>query len=254
VYIRGAMIRALLPHIEEHAEVRAAISTQIRAAITDVASALTELNQTLDAHRYSLLSERGGYADLYHLPIRVSHVLGWIGFITISQDAVGIVAMPSITLRRLVGKVLKTYGNSVVALGDDQAAHFLSFLVAAKATDWIDEAEEVTGRLYFDFNENMGRVLVNAPLAADILDYLILRAERPLECQGSFLQSPSELFSVILLGAAMLRLDDAIDDSLIQLDHTHFAFYVPESYGEFWQESMETGRSVVSQLGHAVWT
>ncbi len=108
------------------------------------------------------------------------------------------------------------------------------------------------GRLYFDFNENYGRVLIDEPKPGDIVDYLLLKGAKPFDSDESFLQNPSELFAVILMGAVMFGLDDALDDSLVQLDRSHFSFYIPSSYQEFYRESMEEGMTLIYQLGHAI--
>ena len=99
-----------------------------------------------------------------------------------------------------------------MALGDDQASSYLVFLTQCKAVGWTEEAEEVIGRLYLDFNENLCRVLGNNPAPIDILDYIMLKAAAPLSTDVKFLQSPSEILSVILVGAALFDLDDALDE------------------------------------------
>ena len=104
------------------------------------------------------------------------------------------------------------------------------------------------------FNENYGRVITNCPAAIEIIDYLLVKDSKPLEFGAPFIQNPSELFPVILIGAVLFELDDVIDDTLIQLDHTQFAFYVPDSFKEFWQDQMDSGRSIVFQLGHGIWS
>jgi hypothetical protein len=50
----------------------------------------------------------------------------------------------------------------------------------------------------------------------------------------------------------MFDLDDAIDPSLIQLDHSNFSFYIPLSYGQFGEPIMEDGQSMIFQFGHAL--
>ncbi|MEQ1718597.1 MAG: caspase family protein [Hyphomicrobium sp.] len=254
VQVRAAMIRALMPHISKDDNIRAAIDMQVDAVVTAVRAALKELSQTIDADRYALLSRCGGYSDLYYLPIRVAQVLGWIGFLSLTEQSYGFSSNAALNLKELSSKILNIYGNSIVTVGEDQAPHFLTFLVASKASGWVEQGEEVVGRLYLNFNENLGRVLPNDPPPSDIFEYLILRIAQPPDCTASFLQSPSELFSVVLLGASMFNLDEEIDSSLIQLDHTHFVFYVPDTYSDFWQGTMETGRNIVSQLGHRVWS
>lgn len=250
--IRAAMVRALMSHIGEGGDVRNAIAAQLDLIVREAGACLDDLECEIDEKKYRLLSARGGLSDLYYFPLRVSQILGWVGFLLMAYDSgIGEEAQTA-ELKDLVRKILSGYGNSIVAIGDDQSPYFLSFLAASKLHGLMEEAQEVIGRLYLDFNENFGRVLVNEPTATEIIDCLLSRDDKPWELDASFIQNPCELFSVIMLGAALFELDDVIDDSLIQLDRTHFAFYVPQSFGEFWQKRMETGRTVVFQLGHGL--
>ena len=41
-------------------------------------------------------------------------------------------------------------------------------------------------------------------------------------------------------------------NSLIEVDHAYFSFYVPNSYEEFWRDDMQGGNTLVFQVGH--WT
>jgi hypothetical protein len=141
----------------------------------------------------------------------------------------------------------------LVAVGEDQAPGVFLFFAGCKKLAWVNEAEEVAGRLYQDISDHFGRVLINDPESADVIDYLEVRRENPIEKDAPFLQKPSELLSVILLGAAAFELDEAIDESLIELDHQGFAFFVPSSYLSFYQTRMEDGLSIVFQVGQNVW-
>ena len=86
VQVHAVMVRALLTHIDCGQEVRKAISVQLDAAFTEATAALNELEHEFDGHKYCLLSLRGGYTDLYYLPLRLSQVLGWVGFLLCSQQ------------------------------------------------------------------------------------------------------------------------------------------------------------------------
>ena len=247
---RAMMVRALLAH-RHILQSRKAIAAHLSLLYAEAHQVLAQLEDQLETDHYGLLG-RGGLADLYYLPVRLARILGWVGLLMqISVLAVR-GAPPLAQLRELVGSLLRKYGNSMVAVGEDQASALLLFLAQCKRHGWIDEAEEVVGRLYYDFNENYGRVLINEPSATDIVDYLLVKNDRPLNLQASYVQAPSELFSVILMGAAMFDLDVEIDFTLIQIDHAAFSFYIPSSYIEFWREDMETGMTIVFQLGHGL--
>jgi len=247
---RAMMVRALLAH--RHIPLsRKAIEAHLQLVYAEAHQALTHLQDQLEAERYGLLG-RGGLADLYYLPLRLSRILGWIGFLMQVCTAEAPSAPSLARLRALASSLLERYGNSIVVVGEDQASALLLFLTQCEKHGWIDEAEEIVGRLYYDFNENYGRVLINDPPAADIVDYLLTKDDKPFDLDVSYVQTPSELFAVILIGAAMFDLDNELDFSLIQIDHTAFCFYVPGSYAEFWQEELETGLTIVFQLGHGL--
>jgi hypothetical protein len=247
---RASMVRALLAH-RHIPQSREAIGAHLRLVYADVHRALACLQDQLVTDRYGLVG-RAGLADLYYLPVRLARILGWIGLLMQASPATATSA-PSLTqLRELTGRLLRQYGNSIVAVGEDQASAILLFIAQCKRHNWIDEGEEIVGRLYYDFNENYGRVLINEPSATDIVDYLLAKNDKPFDLHASYVQSPSELFAVILVGAAMFDLDDVMDWSLIQIDHTAFSFYIPRSYADFWQEDMATGLTIVFQLGHGL--
>lgn len=252
VQVKLAMIRSLMPLRGVVADARAAIESLCTQVTSDAAEILVRLSRQLSTDKYTVLSDRGGLADLYFLPLRVSQLLGWIGLVINSE----IEAAPSSKylseLRELSQKLLLHYGNSLVAVGEDQAPHLLSFLCACRRAGWQNEGEEVVGRLYFDFNENFGRVLVNDPSANDVVDYLFVRKEGPIEFDGTFVQNPSEFLTVIMIGAALFELDDVIDQTLIQLDHSHFSVYVPASYNEFYLDRMSDGQTLIPKIGGEV--
>lgn len=254
--VHAAMVRALMPHHAQPEGLKA-LEAQLELIKHSALAAVGELDEAMERENYHLVAP-GALPDLYHLPRRISSILGWIGYLllVLSENA----QAEREALKNVTHRILADYGQTIVAVCDDQAAPLLLFLAQCKVRGWIEEGEEVVGRLYFDFNRHHGRVLIEDPPVSDILDYLILRHENPWEAEADFLQNPSELFSVILVCAALFDLDDAIDTSLIQIDRSNFSFYVPSSYEEFWHECMESGEALIFQLGHAlkpgygVWT
>lgn len=254
--VHAAMARALMPHHAQQ-EGLEALEAQLELIKGSALAAVGELYEAMEREKYHLVAP-GALQDLYHLPRRTSFILGWVGYLLLVLPETAQAERE--TLKGVTRRILAVYGQTIVAVCDDQAAPLLIFLAQCKVRGWIEEGEEIVGRLYFDFNHHHGRVLIEDAPASDVLDYLILRHENPFEAEAEFLQNPSELFSVILVCAALFDLADAIDTSLIQIDHTHFSFYVPSSYEEFWQDCMESGEALIFQLGHAlkpgygVWT
>lgn len=249
--LRSAVIQALLPQVDKQMGAREALQSQIAKFLSELEDGLRQLGDALDRDRYTLLSRPGGPADLYYLPLRLAEVLGTIGLVLLMRDVA-----PEDTgwLHAITKKLLTLYGESIVAVGEDQAPGLFLFFAGCKKATWVDEAEEVAGHLYRDISDHFGRVLINDPEPTDVIDYLELRRENPIEKDAPFLQKPSELLSVILLGAAAFELDEAIDEGLIELDHQGFAFFVPSTYQSFYQTRMEDGLSIVFRVGQNVWS
>lgn len=251
IELRSAVIQALLPQVDKQMGAREALQSQLAKFLSELEDALRQLGGALDGDRYTLLSRPGGPADLYYLPLRLAEVLGTIGLVVLMRDDA---TEDTTWLHSITRKLLGLYGESIVAVGEDQAPGLFLFFAGCKKATWADEAEEVAGRLYQDISDHFGRVLINDPEPTDVIDYLELRRENPIEKDAPFLQKPSELLSVILIGAAAFELDEAIDESLIELDHQGFAFFVPSSYQSFYQTRMEDGLSIVFQVGQNVWS
>lgn len=248
--VHAAMIHALLPH-QALVEGRVALETQLDLVATSALDDLIGLESTMSTEKYHLVGP-GALPDLYYLPKRISMLLGWIGYLLLVASRKSVVAKGVETLRRVSNAILAAYGNSIVCVSDEQAPPILLFLSQCKVHGWVSEAEEIIGRLYLDFNTHYGRIIIDNPSPSEIVDFLLLRQNNPPESEAEFLQNPTELLSVILVGAAMFDLDDAIDASLVQIDHSNFCFYIPSIYEEFCHSTMEDGQSIIFQLGHAL--
>ena len=244
------MIHALLPH-QALAEGRDALEAQLDLVATSALDVLIDLESALSVEKYHLVGP-GALPDLYYLPKRLSILLGWIGYLLLVASRKSLAENGVETLRRVSNTILTAYGNSIVAVSDEQAPPLLLFLSQCKVHGWVSEAEEVIGRLYLDFNTHYGRILIEDPSPSEIVEFLLLRQDNQPDSEVEFFQNPTELFSVILVCAAMFDLDDAIDTSLIQLDHSSFCFYIPSTYGDFCQSTLEGGQSVIFQLGHGL--
>jgi hypothetical protein len=257
VLVRARMLRSILSQ-HDTCDVVPALRAHIIRLQNELNTALLEVNRGLLDYRYGLIG-RGLISPFYLLPIRVTQLLGWIGFCLYADALKGADGPTVEILRAIAQRLLWHYGNSIVAISEDQAAPLLLFLTHCARLSWRDEGEELVGRLYSDFNKHYGRVLINAPKVDDVLNYFLLRLKNPHEASEGYLQTPTDMFSVILIGAAMFDLDDAIDPTLIQLDHASFAFYVPDSYKDFWQDDIVEGDTFILQLGdelqpgHGVW-
>ena len=207
------------------------------------------LDQELTKDRFRLLSSEL-LADLFFLPLRVSDLLGRIGWLLLSDKLVAEdLAFLDTFLRRLLG----TYGNSVLAVSDEQGGPTLVFLAGCVHRGWTDVAEEVIGRLIYDLIANSARVarhFVNGTEALRVLDQ---RYSVPAEFDGDLYQQPSDLVSVVIICAALLRLDEAIDHSLILIDHTPINVLAPNKVAEIGSVGPISGKNIGLNIGHGVW-
>lgn len=171
--VLGVYLGQLLRFAEHPGAAHRLTTLRDRAATADLA-ALHKLDHQLREYRYRLLST-DSLADLYFLPIRVADVLGRIGASLLLDD------MPDSEvefLAALTRNILEFYGNSIVALSEEQAAPLAVFITVAWNRGWIDVAEEVIGRLYNDTIENFGRVARHFWMAKKLSRFLMSAISR----------------------------------------------------------------------------
>ncbi|KRP94187.1 hypothetical protein AOQ72_23445 [Bradyrhizobium yuanmingense] len=211
--------------------------------------AILRLNQALDSDRNALLD--AGFSDLYELPIRISDIFGYCALLLIGQRT------PSIQISNLVyevaEKILRRYGNSVVALTDDQATGYLLFLEICRTNNWAALGEEIAGRLYHDLHRNFARC-ADYSLSAD-KQFIVLgeRYENSYALTREIYSGPSDLTTVILSFCAILNLDEAIDDTLIEIDHTPVNYFIPTRVEQLGLCRDIEGTNYTLMLGHDFW-
>jgi hypothetical protein len=118
---------------------------------------------------------------------------------------------------------------------------------------WIDVAEEVVGRLFHDLVENS--VLIARPFleGTHALRFLERRYAVPAAFDGKLHQQPSDLASVVVICASLLHLDEAIDGSLILIDHTPLNVFAPERVSDLGTVGPIKGKNIGLNIGHGVW-
>ncbi|UPK26238.1 caspase family protein [Bradyrhizobium sp. 195] len=211
--------------------------------------ALLRLNEALDADRNALLD--AGFSDLYELPIRISDIFGYCALFLMGQRT------PSIQLSNLVfdtaEKILQRYGNSVVALTDEQATGYLLFLETCRANKWTNLGEEIAGRLYHDLHENFARCADYSLNAESQFRVIGERYKESYTLTRDVYSAPSDLTTVIVSFCALLNLDEAIDETLIEIDHTPINYFVPTQIEQFGLCGDMEGTNYTLALGHDFW-
>jgi hypothetical protein len=212
--------------------------------------ALSVLDEAMKLDRNALLVDT--ISDFYELPIRISDIFGQCALFISSQDHpcesdVGLV-------RKIIEKILQRYGNSVLALSDDQATGYLLALELCRRYSWIETSEEIIGRLYHDLHKNFGRVGDYALNAERRYTLLSERYVHSLNMTRDLYSAPSDLTTVILSFSALSLLDDVIDPTLIEIDHTNINFFVPDGFASFGLNAAIPGNNITLTLGHDFWS
>jgi hypothetical protein len=211
--------------------------------------ALSKLYESLNVDRNALLV--GGFSDLYELPIRISDIFGQCALLFFSQRDIS--ESDSTLIFTVVKRVLDRYGNSVLALTDDQATGYLLFLEMCRRAHWSDFSEEVIGRLYHDLHKNFARCGAHALDAKEQYELLKERyRDSPSIARGLY-NFPSDLTSVILSFSALNSLDEFVDFTLIDIDHTTINYFVPDRFDRFGLTDGLRGTNYTLTLGRDFW-
>jgi hypothetical protein len=191
--------------------------------------ALLKLKEALAFDRNALLIST--ISDLYELPIRISDIFGQCALFYFSQENISIADLDLI--RSVTAAILGRYGNAVLALTDDQATGYLLFLEMCRRNRWTEFSEEVSGRLYYDLHKNFARCGAYSLNAEKRFALLAQRYRDSLSITRDLYNLPSDLTTVILSFSALGHLDEAIDFSLIEIDHTSINYFVPDRFTQF---------------------
>ncbi|PZU90246.1 MAG: hypothetical protein DI527_14705 [Chelatococcus sp.] len=212
-------------------------------------TALYALNDQLENHCFRLIAPES-LADLFYLPLRVSDVLGRIGFLLLRTD---LDPEDVSFLKSITKKLLDIYGNAIRAVSDEQAAPIAIFVSAAHQRGWVDESEEVIGRLYNDLTHASARVARHFLGGQQALRFLDERYELPGSFDDDIHQHPSDLATATLVLASLLKLDETVDRSMILLDHTSLNVLIPDEVSSLGNSGRVPGKNFGLTTGHGVW-
>ncbi|WP_334655833.1 hypothetical protein [Sphingomonas panaciterrae] len=252
IEVRAACAVALLPYLGSP-EVDQEVEAMSAAVARLVNSVLTDIVTSIDEFKFALTND--GLVELYRLPIKLTRLLGWAGYVFHTCVAVGEADDSARSLlANLSARLFKTYALSLVSMNDEQAAHAAIVLTAMSASGLKEEGEQLVGHLFLSAIMCGGR-LANRFIEPDkTLAYLLARHRGTLEKQLDLVAQPTELVAVLLRAAPLFDLADEFDESLIHLDHLSINAYLPDNYLEFGARRIEAGINATFQIGHTVWT
>lgn len=251
IEVRATCVVALL-HYTDDASVREYVAWACAEIGMLVEQALAGVSHGIAAYRFALVT--GGMSDLYHLPIRLSKLLGWAGFAVHARRIGSQDLSPAADrLTELLAWIDETYSLSLVSMSDCQAPYSMSVLTAAAALGLQDEGERLLGHLFSSAVACRGLVARADLDPSRALDYLMARGSDEAPAVELVAQ-PTELVLTLLRASRLFDLVDEFDAALEHLDHLALNAYLPEDYREFGAEHISGGVNAVFQMGHDIWT
>lgn len=252
IEVRAVCAIALLPFSDEP-KVIEILGVQSIEIAELVELAIGNVIDAVDAYRYALVT--GGLGDLYHLPIRLSKLMGWAGFAVHARRVMGLNAdVAASRLASLLNRIFDTYSLSLVAMSDCQTPYILSAITACAELGLRDAAERVLGYMFASTVACGGRVARSDLDASKILDYLIARGNQPAQLAIETIAQPTELVLALLRLSRLFDLAEEFDTSLSALDHLALNAYLADNYEQFGQEYIMGGTNAVFLVGHDFWT
>lgn len=252
IEVRAACVVALLPH-SESTDVRAFLDQTSRELANSVMAALQEIETALQEDRFTLLN--GGLSELYFLPLRLTRILGWAGFVAHQrlQSEANLEEISEL-LKSLMALFLEHYGLSLVAMSDAQAPPLALAITSVAELGLRDEAEQLLGHLFTSFVSCEGR-----PARADIdpkkiLTYLNAREHRLLRTTLDLVAQPTELGSVLIRSAHLLGVDEMFDEVLHELDHLALNAFIATDFRQFGDDMITDGGNATYMIGQDIWT
>jgi hypothetical protein len=251
IEVRAACVVALLPFSYD-AKVRSYSHVCCEQIGLLVESAIGAVTAGISAYRYAIVT--GGLWDLYHLPIRLSKLLGWAGFAAHVRISAGSERRPvEDMMSDLFAWVLEVYSLSLVSMSDSQAPYVLTAATAAAELGLREQGERLLSHLYSSIIECGGKI-AHADLDPDkALNYLISRHQRKAQ-STKLVAQPTELVTTVLRAARLFDLVDDFDISLKMIDHLQINAYLPADYSEFGVEHIPNGFNAMFHIGHDVWS
>lgn len=254
VEVRATRIAALLDYVTPSGAVEAKLVEECVSLSNTVKLALEELGDSLAAENYALLSPGAALSDLFHLPIRITKLLGWMGAAWhIDQRLGSATAFPVQRVEQIADAILEHYTGAITAMSDIQAAYVVAGIPALETMGLGIQGEQMLSLLFSSLVTAKGAVADGALAADEILTYLVLRAAGELEERPRLLARPGELATALLKLATRFDLADVFDESMATLDHLPVGAFVTRDYAAFGKRYIEDGQNHTMQIGQDIW-
>lgn len=244
---------ALLPLIETNASAKATAERLLKATYNEAFVALEALSIMIKDKPLCLIT--GASADYFYLPIRITRVMAWIGYLFIAEVNVE----PLLRDRRaflygLQQDIFTLYSTALTAMSDLQAPYLAITARHFLNANMTDELEELLGYFLNSLARDKGIVASNHLDGESAFEFLFRRATGKLKPGCEFIAQPSELIAVCMRLAALAGLSDLFDFMAVDLDHIVANVFVPDNWRDFGDEAIEHGVNHSFQIGHGIWT
>jgi hypothetical protein len=220
--------------------------------VDEINNAVKETADLIDDNRFRIAY--GGPAAIYHLPLRLTKLLGWCGAANqISAELARGNLFDADAAARLTNNIVEQYIGSLVAMNDLQAPFLLTFFKACLDQAKTDWAESVAGSIFHSLVSIRGQIAAPSIPSEKAFEYILRRSQDRFTDAYNLVARPSETLSVLLMASDMFSLEGVIDPYLHALDHVSFNLFIPQDYSEFSEVTVERGVNHTFQIGHGIW-
>jgi hypothetical protein len=241
------LMQSLLP-LAGSAAVKAIFDLHASRLVRRAIERLAFLKGQLLIEPRTLVRGKSSFGALFFLPVRISLLLGWIGF---CADRTTDETIRS-ELRQLSELIITNYSNSLVAIDDRQAPGIFCFLISAIKLGWNDHASTVLSKTFANVLRTNGQIAKQNSTARERLHYLLHRYD------GTKLvgitQKPTELVFSLLAFGAIVGKDGVWDPHLAKIDHLSINAFIASFPMHFGDETMIDGRNVSMVIGEQFFT
>jgi hypothetical protein len=243
----------ILSPLTHHDSVRENILTVLEEILHNNTNFWSKLELDLDAGREPLCSNYHPHAELFHLPLRITKILGWLGWEIIAETLVPSLRKQDNQQRfRVASKLAAIYSAALAAVSDEQAPFLYLFSKACMMNHQEELLCPIVSAIYGSLSERKGNIINSNADAKRIFSYLqSLNSNIPTDALWRP-ANPMSLLTVLLLSGNDLGLSSSW--SLRDLDRTSAGFYIPSDYVHFSEPVMQDGTNFIRRVGYDFWT
>lgn len=243
-------IASLLPFVNSDDEAEGTISGLCRTLSQLLQGTLEEVYKKMTNDPFALLSTKGGLADLFVLPLRISKVLGWAGAHTYISRSCNINCDESVQLLDNISRSINdNYGDSIVCVSDLQAPYLLCALLELLTNKYDDRVQIIFGSIFNSYIEHKGLIADTNIQSNKLPEFLLRRFSKESRNAREIYAQPDHLLSVLFFVAAKAGLQDVVDPYLERIDHKMFNVFIPADHTRFGATSIRNGVNITFQIG-----